>query len=104
MWLLLPNLSMPRPRFTLHVILALTAVVAYIAWQVGMVQQRKAAMRCDHVFVLDRPAAGPGINPIRAMLGDEPVRYVDIVPIGDYQRATSRLANLFPEAEVKPIE
>jgi hypothetical protein len=94
--------TMPRPRFTLRVILALTAVAAYVAWQVGMVQQRKAAMKGTHVFVLDR--SGAGINPIRALFGDEPIRYVYIVPLGDYQSDSSRLAHLFPEAEVKPIE
>jgi hypothetical protein len=93
---------MPRPRFTLRVALALTAIVAYVAWQVGMVQQRKAAMRGTHVFVTDR--SGAGINPIRALLGDEPVRYVYIVPLGDYQNDSARLDHLFPEAEVKPIE
>lgn len=94
---------MPRPRFTLRVILALTAVVAYLAWQVGMVQQRKAAMSGTHVFVMNlSPRAG--VNPIRAVLGEELVRYVYIVPLGDYTSDTARLAHLFPEAEVKPIE
>ena len=94
---------MRLPRFNLRVALALTTVAAYVAWQVGMVYQRKAAMRGDHVFVLERDGGG-GINPIRALLGDEPVRYVYIVPLGDYQSDTARLAYLFPEAEVRPIE
>lgn len=94
---------MPRPRFALRVIFALTAIVAYLAWQVSMVQQRKAAMAGTHVFVMNHsPRAG--INPIRAIFGDQPVRYGYIVPLGDYTSDTARLAHLFPEAEVKPIE
>ena len=94
---------MRLPRFSLRVALALTTVAAYIAWQVGMVHQRKAAMRGDHVFVLERDGGGD-ISPIRALLGDEPVRYVHIFPLGDYRSDTARLAHVFPEAEVKPIE
>jgi hypothetical protein len=94
---------MRLPRFNLRVALALTAVTAYVAWQVGMVYQRKAAMRGDHVFVLDRDGE-MSVNPIGALLGDEPVRYVYIVPFGDYRSDAARLARLFPEAEVQPIE
>lgn len=94
---------MRLPRFNLRVALAITAIVAYVAWQAGMVYQRKAAMRSNHVFVLDREE-GMGVNPVRALLGDEPVRYVYIVPLGDYRRDSERLASLFPEAEVQPIE
>ncbi|MBA4107309.1 MAG: hypothetical protein C0485_16310 [Pirellula sp.] len=94
---------MPRPRFTLRVILAVTAIVAYLAWQVSIVQQRKAAMTGTHEFVVNMsPRAG--VDPIRAILGDQPVRYVYILPIDDYTSDTDRLAHLFPEAEVKPIE
>jgi hypothetical protein len=99
---LIQVVTMPRPRFTLRVILALAAIVDYVAWQVGMVQQRKAAMKGTHVFALDR--SGTGINPTRALLGDEPIRYVYIVPLGDYQSDSARLGHLVPEAEVKPIE
>jgi hypothetical protein len=94
---------MRLPRFNLRIALAITAVVAYAAWHVGMVHQRKVAMRGDHAFVLERDGKG-GISPIRALLGDEPVRYVYIVPLGDYRSDAARLARLFPEAEVKPIE
>jgi len=83
--------------------LAITAVVAYVAWQAGVVYQRKAAMRGQHIFMLDRNG-GIGVNPIRALVGDEPVRYVYIVPLGDYRSDTARLTFLFPESEVKPIE
>lgn len=100
---------MPRPRFTIRVALAITAIVAYVAWQVGMVRQRKAAMEGTHVFVMARESAAPDgseprVNPIRALLGDDPVRFVYIVPIGDYEQDAKRLAHLFPEASVKPIE
>jgi len=91
------------PRFNLRVALAISAVVAYVAWQAGMVYQRKAAMRGEHVFVLDRNG-GFGVNPIRALLGDEPVRYVYIVPLGDYRQDSERLARLFPESNVQSIE
>ena len=90
------------PRFNLRVALALAVIAAYVAWQVGVVQQRKTVMKGTHVFVLDR--SGAGVNPIRVLLGDEPVRYVYIVPLGDYQSDAARLAKLFPEAEVKPME
>jgi hypothetical protein len=91
------------PRFNLRVALAITAVVAYVTWQADMVYQRKAAMRGQHVFVLEQNG-GIGVNPIRALLGDEPVRYVYIVPLGDYQHDSERLTRQFPEATVKPIE
>jgi hypothetical protein len=102
-------LRLLRPRFTLRVALVVTAIVAYVAWQVGMVQQRKTTINGTHVFVMARGPATPGgseprVNPIRALLGDEPVRFVYIVPIGDYEQDAERLANLFPEASVKPIE
>ena len=63
---------MQIPRFNLRVVLALTAITAYVAWQVGMGQERKTAMKGAHVLVLDRSETG--VNPIRILLGDEPVR------------------------------
>jgi hypothetical protein len=87
-------LSMRLLRFNLRVTLVVTAIVAYVAWHVGMVQQRKTAMKGMHVFVLD--SSGTGVNPIRALLGDEPVRYVYIVPLGDHQRDTLGLLTCFP--------
>ena len=47
--------------------MAITAVVAYIARQAGMVCQRKMAMRGHHVFVLNRNG-GIGVNPFERCL------------------------------------
>jgi hypothetical protein len=97
---------MPRPRFTLRVALAVTAIAAFLAWQGGFVVQRHWARRSGAVFVMAReaPPALSGepikLNFIRAFLGDEPVRFVYVEPKGDVEQRVAGLRRLFPEAQV----
>ena len=99
---------MPRPRFTLRVVLVVTTIAAVLAWQYSIVLKRRAAMRSDHEFILERwsptaPShAGATVNPIRALLGDEPVRYIYLRLDGRaWQQERDRIQRLFPEAKVE---
>ena len=95
---------MPRPRFTLRVVLVVTAIVAVLAWQVGTVARRRLAMDAGDTFVLareaPREAAPPTVNAFRTLLGDVPVRFVYVAREGDWERRVDNLRSLFPEAEV----
>ena len=101
---------MPRPRFTLRVALATTAVVAWFAWQGGIVWQRRTVIHdSPHKFVLDRltPVA-PGsdqlrVNPVRELWGDEPVRLIFLIPENDWKDEVERMKRLFPEAKIQVI-
>ena len=100
---------MPRPRFTLRVALVVTMIVAVVAWQGSMVQQRRAAMNSDHIFILQRhspPAtsgvASASVNPLRAFLGDEPVRFIFLrFNDREWQVERDRIKWLFPEARIE---
>jgi hypothetical protein len=97
---------MPRPRFTLRVALAVTAIVAVVAWQVGAVMQRRWAMKSGPIFILAREAPGDPsperrtVNFFRAYLGDEPVRFIYVEPKGDAEQTIAGLKRLFPEAQI----
>ncbi len=92
---------MPRPRFTLRVILAITAIVAVLAWQGGIVVQRKAAMDAQHAFIIATPVQGqdaPTINPLRELFGDKPILLIYVDPKNATDDEMERLNRLFPEA------
>ena len=98
---------MPRPRFTLRVALAFTAIVAVLAWQGGIVWKRKSTMRdSPHTFLLDRILPGEPntdrhrVNFLRSLMGDEPVRVIYQVPADDWKAEKERLEGLFPEATI----
>jgi hypothetical protein len=99
---------MPRPRFTLRVALALTAIVAVLAWQGSIVWQRKAAMSgSEHTFILNRYVPGqpaghrPTVNALRALLGDEPVQTIYLAPGKISESERDRLQRIFPEAHIE---
>ena len=101
---------MPRPRFTLRVALVVTAIVAVVAWQGGIVYQRKAAPK--KVRASRRPVVIPGnvatdlemrLDPIRKMMGDESIRRIHIrdeLPEAELKS----LQELFPEATITNID
>jgi hypothetical protein len=97
---------MPRPRFTLRVVLAVTAIVAVMAWQVGIVLQRKWAMESGQIFILASEAPGDPVaekrtvNTFRTWLGDKPVRFIYVETKGDATQTINGLQRLFPEAQV----
>jgi hypothetical protein len=97
---------MPRPRFTLRTALVATAIVAVLAWQGGIVWQRKAAMReIQHTFILaaDRhadPAKLARITPLRRLLGDRAIQIIWVMPGENEGEDITRLRILFPEARV----
>lgn len=97
---------MPRPRFTLRVMLVATAITAVVAWQFGTVLQRKWALKSGHVFIFAREAPGDlypaplQLNAFRSLLGDEPVRFIYVEPKGDGEQTIDGLKRLFPEAQV----
>ena len=98
---------MPRPRFTMRVALAVTAIVAVLAWQGGIVWQRKAAMvNSEHKFIHETSITGAPagdrqrVNFLRSLMGDEPVRQIYMVPGEDWKTEQVRLQGLFPEATI----
>lgn len=97
---------MPRPRFTLRVVLAVTALAAVLAWQGGIVIQRKWAMESGQTFILASEAPGDPVaekrtvNAFRAWLGDRPVRFIYVEVKGDATQTINGLQRLFPEAQV----
>lgn len=97
---------MPRPRFTLRMVLVVTAIVAIVAWQGGIVVQRKWAMESGQVFILASEAPGDPVaekrtvNAFRAWLGDKPVRFIYVEVKGDATQTINGLQRLFPEAQV----
>lgn len=99
---------MLRPRFTLRLALAFTAIVAIVAWQGGVVVKRRWAMASGPTFVIARDAPGkmdpnlPKVNAFRELLGDYAIRYIYVLPQGDWEREIAKLHILFPEAEVVP--
>lgn len=94
------------PRFNLRTALIVTVIAAALAWQGSIVYRRKAAMQSGPwvAFVLDvrQPGreASSSVNPLRALLGDRPVRYVYISKVGGFEADEARLTQLFPEAEI----
>jgi hypothetical protein len=94
---------MPRPRFTLRWMFALTAILAAFSWPGGIVWQRQAMMGEGHAFVFDRQvASGPPparLNPLRVLWGDEPIRFIYVAPEGEPD--IPKLQQLFPEAEIR---
>ena len=101
---------MPRPRFNLRVVLAVTAIVAVAAWQYSIVPRRRAAMEADrHTFILALPLPGvpepPGMAKIsswREFLGDRAVQSIYVEAGADKASEVARLQKLFPEAEIDP--
>ena len=97
---------MPRPRFTLRVILAVTAIAAVMAWQYSIVLRRRVAMDSEHRFILATPAPGydphnlATINPLRELLGDQPVQFIYVDSGDDAADDMERLKVLFPEAGI----
>lgn len=100
---------MPRPRFTLRVVLAVTVIVALLAWQGGLVYQRRATierMRARGVHTHLGNAAvdlQARLNPIRKLMGDESVRIL-YVPNDLPQDEVASFSTLFPEAIIKKTQ
>jgi hypothetical protein len=94
---------MPLPRFNLRIVLAVTAIVAALAWQGSVVWQRKSMMGVGHAFVINRqsPTEPPRnrLNPLRELWGDEPIRIIYVAPEGEPD--IPKLQRLFPEAEIR---
>ena len=97
---------MPRPRFTLRVVLAVTVIVALLAWQGGIAYQRRAALTKVRASANAIVTAGNAttdlemrLNPIRKFFGDESIRRITIRrDISDDEFES--LSRLFPEASV----
>ena len=103
---------MPRPRFTLRVALAVTAIVAVLAWQGSIVLKRNQRLRTARSHSLvemkrlnkewtdrnHRPDYAP--NFFRRMLGDEDLALIQLQP-SCTDEELERTADLFPEAAVQ---
>ena len=89
---------MPRPRFTLRVALAVTAIVAVIAWQqTGWVRQRRAAIASGNLTPMF--AAGPRPPQLLGLFGERGyigLRLSEQVASDEM----ARLQALFPEASI----
>jgi hypothetical protein len=102
---------MKLPRFSLRLLLLAVAVLCvWLARERGAVMERKAAIaafkqRADFIMLdLDDPALSFNeLSPIRRALGDDVVEVILLLPdISQAERA--RLAALFPEATIYPLE
>jgi hypothetical protein len=103
---------MPRLRFTLRVVLVVTAIAAVVAWQYGTVLKRKESLRFARGISLStiermssdwadghhRPAYAP--NVLRRLLGDEAYGVVLLQP-SCTDEELARSVDLFPEALVQ---
>lgn len=99
------------PRFNLRVALVVTAIAVVIAWQAGIVFQRKAAMQAvqpvTFVLAVRQPGVAtalPRLNPLRELFGDRPVRYIDILAVAGWKETEERLGKLFPEATIRVVQ
>jgi hypothetical protein len=89
---------MPRPRFTLRVALAVTAIVAVLAWkQTDWIRQRRAAIASGNLTPMF--ADGPRPPQLLGLLGER--GYIGLrlrEPVTSDEMA--RLQALFPEASI----
>ena len=97
---------MPRPRFTLRVILVVTAIVAVLAWQGGIVYKRRAALTrvrasANAIVITGNEATDleMRLNPLRKIAGDQSIRQIIIRKETSADEMDS-LARLFPEARI----
>ena len=99
---------MPRPRFTLRVVLAVMTIVAVVAWQAGIVKQRRAALDRLEVVNFPPPAQymegfhGRWLISIRRYFGDRPFAII-YTPNEATTAEIDRMKSLFPEADIKPL-
>lgn len=85
---------MPRPRFTLRVMLAVTAIVAVVMWRhVDWHNQRGEAIRSGRVAG-GHPVAAPGLL---RLFGESGYNALLVDPAMDAQEI-NQLRSLFPEA------
>ena len=97
---------MSRPRFTLRVVLVVTAIVAVLAWQGGIAYKRKAALTrvrvsANAIVITGNDATDleMRLNPLRKLAGDKSIRQIIIrTDISDDEMGS--LAGLFPEARI----
>jgi hypothetical protein len=97
---------MPRPRFTLRVALAVTAIVAVLAWQGSIVYQRRAALTrvrasANAIVITGNEATDleMRLNPLRKFAGDQSIRQI-IIRKETSDDELDSLARLFPEARI----
>jgi hypothetical protein len=97
---------MPRPRFTLRVALAVTAIVAVVAWQGGIAYKRRAALTrvrasANAIVITGNEATDleMRLNPLRKIAGDQSIRQIIIRKETSGDEMDS-LARLFPEARI----
>lgn len=92
----------------MRVLLVLMALAAVLAWQWSIVIKRRTAMSSGPEFVMAGRVPGqphvevPRVNLLRELLGDHAIRYIFVLPQGDWEREIAKLRILFPEAKVFP--
>ena len=97
---------MPRPRFTLRVALAVTAIVAVVAWQGGIAYKRRAALTrirasANATVITGNEATDleMRLNPLRKFVGDQSIHQI-IIRKETSDDELDSLARLFPEARI----
>jgi len=97
---------MTRPRFTLRVVLVVTAIAAVVAWQGGIAYKRRAALTRvrDSVNAIvitgnDATDLEMRLNPLRRFAGDQSIRQI-IIRKEMTDDEMDALRRLFPEARI----
>lgn len=96
---------MTRPRFTIRVVLVVTTIVAIGFAQYPLVLRRQHALKEIETYMLDSGFSNEllkplGVNPIRRLCGDVPVRVI-YLPVGTSDERIAEVERLFPEANVR---
>lgn len=96
---------MVRPRFTLRVVLVVTTIAAIALAQYPLVLRRKHALKEIDNYMVDSGFSNEllkplGVNPIRRLCGDVPVRVIYLPPSTAAERI-AEIGRLFPEAYIR---
>ena len=102
---------MPRPRFTIRVALAFTAIATLLAWQYSIVYRRTSSAQTARVVFMReikdkawmdkigcRPTEAPKF--LRRVMGDQSYGIILLQP-GCSNGELERMTALFPEAAVR---
>jgi hypothetical protein len=104
----MPSLSIRRPRFTLRALLAAMAALCVLLWlHLDWISRRRAALAGEGVTatpILSTSGIGPRPPWLLGWFGEAGQSLLIVYGCdndAEWQREQSRLARLFPEAEIR---